>query len=121
MGPRPKRIVELCVKAGHPEPDFDEVAGAVVVRFHPVTAQVTAQVAQVVRACDKPLSRDELQAKLGLEHREHFRKSYLVPALASGLIERTIPDKPRSRRQKYRLTAPGSAWLAAHPEADQES
>ena len=116
-----QKIVALCVKAGLPEPDFGEQAGSVYVRFRPVTpevttqvtAQVTAQVEQIVRVCDKPLSRDELQVKLGLEHRENFRKSYLLPALASGLIERTLPDKPRSRFQKYRLTEKGRGWLAA--------
>lgn len=49
-------------------------------------------------------SRDELMEKLSLRDREHFRKEYLHPALASGLIEMTIPDKPRSSKQKYRLT-----------------
>jgi len=38
---------------------------------------------------------------------EHFRKAYLQPALDAGLIEMTVPDKPRSTRQKYRLTAKG--------------
>ena len=31
------------------------------------------------------------------EEDEHFRKAYLLPALQAGLIEMTIPDKPRSR------------------------
>ncbi len=39
---------------------------------------------------------------LGLANGNHFRKAYLVPLLASGKIEMTIPDKPQSRNQKYR-------------------
>jgi hypothetical protein len=54
-----------------------------------------------------------LQKELGLRHEEHFREAYLVPALTSGLVEMTIPGKPKSRLQKYRLTAKGRAWLAA--------
>ena len=45
--------------------------------------------------------------ELGLAHRPTFRKNYLHPALAAGLIEMTQPDIPRARNQKYRLTARG--------------
>lgn len=48
------------------------------------------------------LSAAELMARLGLSHRPTFRKNYLTPALDRGLIERTIPDKPNSKNQKYR-------------------
>lgn len=41
--------------------------------------------------------------KLGLNHRPTFRKNYLQPALDGGLIERTLPDKPNSSLQRYRL------------------
>ena len=36
---------------------------------------------------------------------------YLQPALAAELIEPTIPDKPNSRLQQYRLTAQAKALL----------
>lgn len=51
---------------------------------------------------DKECSISDLMNRLGLSHRTHFRRSYLAPALAQGLIERTIPDKPSSKHQKYR-------------------
>lgn len=38
---------------------------------------------------------------------EHFRKTYIKPAIKEGFIEMTIPDKPNSRFQKYRLTSKG--------------
>ena len=52
--------------------------------------------------CDDTLSATEIMARLGLSHRPTFRKNYLTPALEQNLIERTIPDKPNSRNQKYR-------------------
>ncbi|MEK7704372.1 MAG: Fic family protein [Myxococcota bacterium] len=71
------------------------------------TGQVTGQVATLVEHLDGEVTRSELQKAVGLTHREHFRKAYLLPSLAAGLIEMTQPDKPNSRRQRYRLTAAG--------------
>lgn len=76
-----------------------------------VTAQVTAQVAAMLDAAKVPRTRDELQVAAGIAHREHFRKQYLLPLLEAGLIEMTIPDKPRSSNQRYRLTPAGRAAL----------
>jgi ATP-dependent DNA helicase RecG len=49
----------------------------------------------------------ELQESLALKDAEHFRKNYLNAAIDQSLIEMTIPEKPRSKLQKYRLTALG--------------
>lgn len=53
---------------------------------------------------NKTLSAAELIELLGLSHKQTFRKNYLNPALELGLIERTIPDNPKNRNQKYRKT-----------------
>jgi ATP-dependent DNA helicase RecG len=50
------------------------------------------------------LSSGQLRKALGIKHRPTFRQNYLHPALESGLIEYTIPEKPQSRLQKYRLS-----------------
>jgi ATP-dependent DNA helicase RecG len=44
---------------------------------------------------------------LNLRERGTFFRNYIQPALKLGLIEMTIPDKPNSRLQKYRLTEKG--------------
>lgn len=51
---------------------------------------------------DKEMSAADIMSELGLSHRPTFRKNYLALALEKGIIERTIPDKPNSRNQKYR-------------------
>ncbi len=51
---------------------------------------------------DEELSAAEIMKRLGLSHRPTFRKNYLTPALDKRFIERTIPDKPNSKNQKYR-------------------
>jgi ATP-dependent DNA helicase RecG len=72
-----------------------------------VTAQDTAQVRDLITNLAGEMNREEIQEKLSLTHRENFRKYYLKPALDAGLIEMTIPGKPNSKHQKYRLTEKG--------------
>ena len=55
------------------------------------------------------MGRSELQNMLLIKNRDYFRTDYLIPAINNGYIELTIPDKPNSQNQKYRLTAKGMA------------
>ena len=74
--------------------------------------QLTPQVVVVLRsAATAPRTRAELQNAAGLKDREHFRTTYLEPLLDAGLLEMTIPDKPKSSRQQYRTTAAGVGVL----------
>lgn len=70
------------------------------------TLEVTPEV-RLLSAFSGEMTRQQLKTALGLKDDEHFRKAYLLPALKAGLIEMTIPDKPRSSRQKYKLTDKG--------------
>lgn len=72
-----------------------------------VKPHVTPHVAQLLQVLVGEMSRDELQGALGLKDRKSFRERYLAPALKDGLIEMTLPGKPRSRLQKYRMTGKG--------------
>jgi len=76
-----------------------------------VTPHVSPQVAGLLPILKGEVGRDALQALLGLKDRKSFQQRYLQPALAQGLIEMTVPDKPRSRLQKYRLTRLGQTTL----------
>ena len=43
----------------------------------------------------------ELMGLLDLKSRSSFRENYLLPAIKSGFVEMTLPDKPNSRNQRY--------------------
>ncbi|MDO9110227.1 MAG: hypothetical protein Q7U40_06190, partial [Desulfatirhabdiaceae bacterium] len=76
-----------------------------------VTGEVRQEIIRIAKICMTPKSRKELMAELGLKHADHFREAYLLPALEIGIIEQTIPDKPTSRLQKYRLSGKGRDFL----------
>ena len=147
------RIVELTLKAGHPAPEFEEMAGSVVVRFRPqsrtltpqAAPQVTPQVAEPTAAQDQPKtglrsaqdqpetleqrivlalasaprSGAEIAVSLKQKSGAGQLKVALRQLLQQGTVEYTIPEKPRSRWQRYRLTEKGHAWLAAQHKATQ--
>jgi ATP-dependent DNA helicase RecG len=77
-----------------------------------LTAQVTAQVvAQVIVFCQTPRRAPEIMDMLEVKRRRTFRENYLKPLLEAELIERTIPDKPTSSKQGYRVGPKGKEML----------
>ncbi|HOC69770.1 MAG: Divergent AAA domain protein [Candidatus Hydrogenedentes bacterium ADurb.Bin101] len=95
-----------------------EVAGAGTPQVTPqgtpqVAPQVTPQVRRLIACIDGAMNRNELMKALELIDRMHFSREYLYPALQAGLVEMTIPEKPNSPKQQYRLTEAGRN-LAKH-------
>jgi len=77
-----------------------------------VDAQVSEQVAKILRACSQgPKTKAELLESAGLANAYLNYKRHILPLVQSGVLELTIPDKPNSRLQKYRLTEKGRALL----------
>ena len=125
------RVIEMCERHGAALPVFEERQGFLVVTFKapiadvieerqsPTTQlpiQLPTQSSDPVHRLLNSLQRGELSSSqlreaLEIKHRPTFRKNYLHPAMEAGFIEYTIPDKPSSRLQKYRLTSAGRAAL----------
>lgn len=119
------KILKAMRANGSPAPAFetDEDRLAYVIRLpvHPlaespvieVTPEVTPEILGMLAVMQGDMSRSEIMAALGLKEEKHFRENYLHAGIASGVIEMTQPDKPRSSRQRYRLTAGGENLLKA--------
>ena len=88
-----------------PPPQWSSEAGnGVTLTFF--TPEATPEVRRLLDVMNGEMSRRELQSALKLKDDEHFRKAYLLPALEK-YIEMTQPDKPKSSKQRYRLTPLG--------------
>ena len=109
-----RRIHDACLEHGVAGPDIQVSPDWVTVTFPRQEAvtphgapHVTPHVGRLIAAMQGDMSRAELMDALGLRDRRHFAGAYLQPCLDAGLIEMTLPDKPRSRTQQYRLTILG--------------
>lgn len=63
----------------------------------------------------EPRKAKEIMIELNLKDRETFYNNYLNPAQKAGWIEQTIPDKPKSPKQRYVITKLGSQQIDGLP------
>lgn len=115
-------MIRRCRSVGLDEPEFALTDGFVVtIRRKPdlafkvvcgITGEVTGEVKKLLTALVGEMKRTDIQKALALRHEDYFREAYLIPALTAGVIEMTIPDKPTSSKQQYRLTPKGHALIA---------
>jgi hypothetical protein len=66
---------------------------------------------EILRKCLEEQPVTALMVIAGRADRTKFRNQVLGPLLAEGLLSMTIPDKPRSSKQRYRTTEAGLAAL----------
>lgn len=139
------KIIEAMEKNGSPpaEFEFDEDHTYFMVRLpiHPAALEVAesaigdgnkianAQLGtksalsrhqvEILRKCEQETVIADLMDIAGRTDRTKFRHQVLKPLLTDGLLEMTIPDKPTSSKQKYRLSAKGKSVLDALSKGDK--
>lgn len=110
-----RRMHDACREHGVAEPTFQVSPDWLTVVFPRQESAIAPQVAphdtphvgRLIAAVQGEMSRADLMIALGLADRRHFATAYLQPGIDAGLLEITRPDRPRSRAQRYRLTARG--------------
>ena len=61
---------------------------------------------ELLAFCEQPRSKKEIGEFLGIGSLGYVMQQYIKPLLESGRLCRTIPDQPRSHRQKYVRSTP---------------
>ena len=131
-----EKMTNACAAAGLPAPTFEANSGGVLATFIQQAntgaesgvelptqspTQSFSDLLPMLCLLDKEsLSSGEIRQQLKLKHRPTFRVNYLHPALEARLIEYTIPGKPNSRLQKYRLTDKGRNILEKSRPSENE-
>lgn len=120
-----RRIRDLCQEHGVPEPLIEVSDSWVTTIFRRPVEQVGTKSAPsrhqvvILRNCLSEKTISALMKVLGRSDRTKFRNQVLKPLMEAGWLEMTIPDKPTSSKQQYRLTAKGKNLLAQLEEEER--
>lgn len=113
-----RRIRDLCREHGVAEPVIAVSDSWVTTTFKRPISQAGTRLGPsrdqvvILRNCLSEKTVCCLMQALGRHNRTKFRNQVLKPLLDAGWLEMTIPDKPTSSKQQYRLTARGRELMA---------
>ncbi len=95
-------------KMGLEEPQFSDKRGSFCVTFFNKKAEVAEAVQKtgdvtedILKFCQTPKSRQEISEFLGIATVSYTSRTYIKPLLESGRLQMTLPDNPRSSKQKF--------------------
>ena len=95
-------MISQCAQAGLPAPEFRQDGG------------------QFVQTLWRAKAATEFVEVAERSNRTKFRDQVIKPLLEQGLLEMTLPEKPTSSQQKYRLTGQGRPCWLRRPETKNE-
>ena len=121
-------IVEKCLAYGLPKPQYQQDEDFRVVIYRPESKETSSGtqlgtqsgtqlgtqstiLKTILDFCRTPQQIADIRKQLNYSDRTKFRRSYIAPLLNEGLLEMTIPEKPNSSKQKYRITQRGLQFL----------
>ena len=97
-------VISELKKAGMPTPVFIDRRGVFKVIFYKKALAQNKDIDReqgILDYCVTPRSREELAERFGFEAPTYFLKTYISPLLSEGKLKMTIPNKPKSKFQKY--------------------
>ena len=97
------KIIDACKEANLPDPQMSEEDGGFLVTVFKtgVESDMTAHIVQFLE--EGPLSKSQIAQKLGKDKPTRYLNDLMNKLLENGIVQHTIPDKPNSLLQKYRL------------------
>lgn len=91
--------------AGLPEPVFENYKGTFKVTFYNSKKKLSLKPdeipAFILKFCKTPRSIAQIMAEIDIKTAKYLKTEYLQPLINNGSIAETIPDKPKSKYQKY--------------------
>lgn len=127
MGTGIRDMITRCRKAGLPEPEIKLDSGFWIttirrkqsrgqLKIHDNTPDGTKSAlsrhqVKIMHNCIEDRTITDLMKIIKRSDRTKFRNQVINPLLDSEFLEMTIPDKPTSSKQKYRLTDKGREFL----------
>ena len=88
------------------EPEFLDERGSFIVKFFKAQEDTDVkpqneEEAGLVLFCKTPRTRKEICEYLGLKSTTYAIQTHVMPLVEKGLLKMTLPDKPKSQKQRY--------------------
>ncbi len=82
---------------------IDQILDEVILQVNNANAETSEYVKRMLDLMEynMPYTSNEIMTRHNLKSKETLRKNYLNPAIDLDLVRMTLPDKPKSKNQRY--------------------
>ena len=87
-----------------------------IVELHDENVNANEKEYDILCFCKEPQSRRDIFTHIGVIYHSKNYTRFVEPLIDMGLLELTIPDKPKSPNQKFKLTDKGRNLISSNRE-----